>query len=236
MSFAAISIAGVGIGLAGSIGKMIGNSKANKGLGKLLASDPNYATSAAGIANQKLASGRVGYAQTLLNSRMPGSATIDRNIYGAGAGARAAVSRNATDSAQAALLDSGVQGQESDAFTKSGLNQGDYQKWAVGNFNNAQQGMADENRYAFGDQTRRFEDQAQIQGAQNANSQNTWGSISNAGFGLANFGMNGGFSGLAGNGKTPAKITTGVPMMGTNTGYPNAGGLPPMNMPSYNGG
>src|SRR5665811_275940 len=98
--------------------------------------------------------------------------------------------------------------------------------------------MANENRYAFGDQTRRFEDQAQIQGAQNANSQNTWGSIANTGFGIASFGMNGGFSGLAGNGRTPTTgtpITTGTPMMGTNSGEPNAGGLPPMNMPSYNG-
>lgn len=187
---------GIGLGIVGSIGKLLGNGKANRELRELQASDPNYATSAAGIANNKIASGRLALAQTLLNSRMPGSQSVERNIYGTAANSISQINRNATDSATALALGSGVQSQENAAFDKLGLDEAnDYQR-RYGNYTGAQEGMINEGDKVFQDETRRWQDKVQIGGAINQNRQNNWGSISNGGFALANVGINGGFGGF----------------------------------------
>lgn len=184
----AIPGVGLGLGLIGSIGKLFGNARANRGLRKLESEDPNYQFNP--LANQRL-----GLAQTILNAKMPGSATIERGIYGNQANTVANYGRGATDSSQFLTGVSGVQGQTNEAFRQEGLDQNDYYKWGVGNLNQAQEGAINEGDKVFGDQVRRFQDKGQIQGAINANRQNTWGSISNGGFALADFGMNGGFGG-----------------------------------------
>ena len=189
------SAVGIGLGLVGSIGKMFGNAKANRELRTLQANDPNYATSSAGMANNKLASGRLGLAQTLLNARMPGAQTIERNIYGTQANTTAGINRNATDSATALALQGGVQGQTNQAFNQLGLEEKNNYQQNYQNLVGAQEGMMNENDRAYQDQVRRFGDQAQIGGQINQNRQNTWSSISNLGFGIADIGANGGFGG-----------------------------------------
>lgn len=189
------AIPGVGfaLGIGGAIGKLFGNAKANRGLRRLQASDPSYT-------QNPLARQRLDLANTLLNARMPGSAQQERNIYATGANQMGNISRNATDSSQALALGAANVGQQNQAFNQLGLDETqDYQR-RYGNVVNAQDAVINEGDKAYQDEVRRFGDRAQIGGAMNANRQNTWGSISNLGFGLADFGINGGFSGMFGNG------------------------------------
>jgi hypothetical protein len=68
----------------------------------------------------------------------------------------------------------------------------DYQR-RLTNLEQAQSGMIAEGDKVFQDQARRFGNQVQLQGAMAENRQNTWGDISNMGFGLADFGLSGGW-------------------------------------------
>jgi hypothetical protein len=200
---------GLATGLIGSIGKMFGNAKANKQLGVLEGQDPTYQSS-------PYASQRLGLAETMLNSRMPGSATIDRGIESNQSNTIDAFKRGATDSSQFLLGAAGTQGTANAATTQEGLDQNQYFQNNLKNLTGAQEGMVNEGDKVFADQTRRFQDKAQIQGAMNANRQNTWQSLSNTGYGLADFGMNGGFSKIFGSG-SPNPIGTGQGQINPNT-------------------
>lgn len=194
------SAIGLGVGVIGSIGRLFGNAKANRELRALQASDPNYATSSAGIANNKLASGRLGLAQTLLNAKMPGSQTIERGIQSSQSNTVGNFRRGATDSSQFLLGAAGTEGIANDAYEKEGLMQNDYYQQNLKNLNGAQEGMINENNKGFEDDLRRYSDKVQIGGAINQNRQNSWGSLSNLGFGMADFSANGGFGGGQGSG------------------------------------
>jgi hypothetical protein len=56
-----LALAGAGLGLAGGIANMIGNSRANRKLEQLLQNNPKYAAN-------PLAAQQLGLAQTLLNA------------------------------------------------------------------------------------------------------------------------------------------------------------------------
>lgn len=183
------SLIGLGAGIIGGIGKMIGRKKANKQLDALLAKDPKY-TENPEVAN------RLGLAKTLLNARMPGAAAAERNIYGSQANTVANVTRNSTDASQALAVAAGVGGQTNQAFQDLSQQEGqDYQR-RYGNLVGAQDAEIQEGDKVFGDQVRRYGNEVQVRGAQNQNKQDNWGDISNMGFGLADFGMNGGFGNL----------------------------------------
>lgn len=168
-----LSIIGLGTGLIGSIGKLFGRGKANKRLEALKAQDPIYPKE------------RLSLAQTLLNARMPGAASIENNIYRNQANQMANINRNATDSSQALALGAAAQGQTNEAFNRLGLNEAqDYQR-RQNNLIGAQDAM-------YSDQVRRYQNLAQLEGAKNQNNQNTWGDISNMGFSLMDFGLAGG--------------------------------------------
>lgn len=192
---------GIATGIIGAIGGIFGNHRANRQLKALQASDPSYSTSQAGITNQKLVDQRLGLAKTMLNARSPGAAAAERNIYGTTANLDANIDRNATDSSQALLLKTQAAGQEAGQFNNLQQNEiQDYQR-RYGNYTGAQQEAINEGDKVFQDETRRFGDRAQIGGALNQNRQNTWSTISNGGFALANFAENGGFGqGNGGNG------------------------------------
>lgn len=225
------SAIGLGVGIIGGIGKIFGNAKANRQLKALQAQDPNYATSAAGIANQNLASNRLGYAQSILNSKMPGSEAIDRSIYAGYGNQQGNIARNASSGEQALALGAANLGQANDSFMREGQNQADWMRGNQQLLQGAQEGMINQNNQVFNDETRRFGDKAQIQGAINANRQNSWGSIENAGFGLASFGMNGGFKGMFGGGGGGENSSIN-PYTKTVGNIPNQGlGIPNM----YNG-
>lgn len=200
-----LSIAGLGLGLVGGIGKLFGVRKSNKALDKLYSQDPTYTAN-------PLASQRLALAQSLLNARMPGATNIERNIYGNQAQQISNINRNATDASQALALASGTQGQTNQAFNNLGIQEAqDFQR-RYGNYSGALQGQIEEQQRAYQDQVRRFNDLAAIRGAQQQNRQNAWGSLSNMGMGIANFGLSGGLKGMFGGG-----------------GGGNMGGMPQMN-------
>jgi hypothetical protein len=183
------ALVGAGIGIIGSIGKMIGRGKANKQMEGLLRENPVYAAN-------PLAQQRLGLAQTLLNARAPGAAAMERNIYQNQANTLGGAARNATDGSQLLALGMASQAQTNNAFENLQQNEAqDYQQ-RLGNVFQAQEGVIREGDKVFQDGLRRYGDKVQIRGAQNANKQANWGDVSNFGFGLANFGMSGGFGGM----------------------------------------
>lgn len=157
-------------GLIGGIGKLFARGKANRDLRDLQKQDPVYDT------------GRLNLARTLLNARMPGASSAERNIYGNQANQVANINRNATDSSQALALGAGTQGVTNQAFEQLGDQENqDYQR-RYGN-------VVNEENNKYQDQVRRYGDKAQILGAQNENRQNSWTEVSNMGFGLADYGL-----------------------------------------------
>jgi hypothetical protein len=189
-----IAAVGLGVGLVSGIAGLFHSGSANRKLEQLLKQDPAYSAN-------PIAAQRMGLAQTLLNSRMPGAASLERNIYGSQANTNAGIERNATDSSQALALMSGGQGQTNKAFGDLATQEDqDYQR-RYGNLVGAQQGEIQEGDKVYQDQIRRFQDMAQIRGQQNQNTSNAWSSLGNMGFGLANFGLSGGTKALGlGNG------------------------------------
>ena len=186
-----LPLIGIGIGLAGGIGRLIARGKANKDLSKLMSMNPTYK-------ENPLAKQRLGLAQTLLNARMPGSAAVERNIFANQANQVSNINRGATDSAQALALATGTQGVTNNSIADLGVAESqDYQR-RLGNYSQAQEGVINEQDKVFQDGVRRFQDQTQITGMKNQNRQNSWGEISNMGFGIANFGLAGGLDGLFG--------------------------------------
>lgn len=184
-----LGIAGLGLGLIGTVGKLFGAGKANRRLDALQASDPSYSAN-------PLSQQRLGLAQTLLNARMPGSTQEQRNIYTSGANAMANTQKNATDSSQILGLGAAIQGQQGQQI--AGLAEQDsanYQQ-RLQNLTGAQEGAIDEGHYVHSDDVRRFGDRAQIQGQKNQNNQNVWQSVASGGFALADFGLNGGFNNM----------------------------------------
>lgn len=184
-----LSLIGIGTGLIGSIGKLFGRKKANRQMEDQLAKDPAY------TANPETAN-RLGLAKTLLTARMPGAAAVERNIYGSQANTNANVNRNATDSSQALAIAAGVGGQTNKAFEQQGVNEANNFQQNYNNLQSAQEGYINEGDKVFNDQVRRYGDEVSIKGAENENNQNNWGDVSNAGFSIADFGLNGGFSNL----------------------------------------
>jgi hypothetical protein len=180
---------GAGLGLAGAIGGMFSRGKANREMEQLLGQDPAYQ-------ENPLARQRLGLAQTLLNARMPGAARAEQNIFQNQANAVGTATRAATDSSQLLAAAAGAQGQTNNAVNDLEQQEAlDYQR-RFNNYEQANQGVINEGDKVFQDQTRRFNDRVQVKGAQAQNRAANWQSLSNAGFGLADFGMSGGFDNL----------------------------------------
>ena len=195
------AIAGIGLGLIGGIGKMFGRGKANRELKALAKQDPTYA---ADPRIMQMANQRLGLANTLLNARAPGAMQAERNIYSTQGNQLAGLNRSATDASQALAVAAGIGGQTQDAFTNLGQQEAQDYYRRLENQGQAQQGVMNESQRiegnTYNDQVRKFDNKMAIQGAMQQNRQNTWGDISNLGFGLADFGMSGGFNGMFGGG------------------------------------
>lgn len=225
------SIIGLGTGLIGGIGGLFGAGSANRKLDALLKQDPTYTAN-------PIAAQRLSLAQTLLNSRAPGASYAERNIYGNQANQQANIQRNATDSSQALALGAANQATTNQSFGQlANQEDQDYQR-RYANYTGAQQGEIQEGDKVYQDQMRRFNDLAQIRGQQNANTQAAWQGISNLGFGVANFGLAGGFSKLFGNGNNNGAMPSSAPTPQYNyynPGLANTGGAyssPASNYPS----
>ena len=177
MPVAGLISAGVGL-----IGGAISRGNANSKLRQLLKDDPIYK-------ENPLAAQRFGLAQTLLNARMPGASSAEKNIYANQATTLSRAQRGATDSSQLLLAGGNIQGQTNEDFNRLGMDEaGDYQR-RYGNYVGAQEGLINEQDKVYQDKVRRFQDRAQIQGAQAQNNGATWQELSNFGMGMANFGV-----------------------------------------------
>lgn len=193
------ALIGLGIGVAGAVGKMFGRGKANRELRNLQKQDPTYS---ADPRIMQMANQRLGLANTLLSARAPGAMQVERNIYTNQANQLGRLDRNATDASQALAVAAGIGGQTNQAFNDLGqMEAQDYYR-RLQNQQSAQQGVMNEAARVEGntyqDQIRKFQNKMDIQGAIQQNRQNTWGDISNLGFGLADFGMKGGFDNMFG--------------------------------------
>lgn len=190
-----LAIAGAGLGIIGGVANLFGAKRANKKLDQLISQNPAYKSNP--IAGQRMA-----LAQQLLNARMPGAASQERNIYGNQASTLANIQRNATDSSQVLALAGATQGQTNQAFNQLGQQEGQDYYNRLNNLTGAQQGMVQEGDKVYQDQVRRFQDLAQIRGMQTKNTSNAWQGLSNMGMGIMNFGLAGGSNALFGGGQS----------------------------------
>lgn len=161
-----LPLAAIGLvaGLIGGIGKMFGRAKANRELDAIKKRNMDFAGQ------------RKGLADALLNARMPGAVQAERNIYSNQATQLNRATQGATDASQFQLLGAVAQGQTNDAFTNLGMQeQQDYQR-RYGNVDAANEVMQNAMNADYA-----------ASAAQQQNRQNTWGDISNMGFGLADF-------------------------------------------------
>lgn len=198
-----IGLAGLGLGLVGSIGQMFGTGKANREMEKIKARiramqiNPEYAK-------------QLGLTQTQLQGRMAGASQAERNIYQQGANAQANINRAATDPMQAILGAGAIQGQTSQAFNQLATQeQADYanrlERMMQAGMNKAQ---AED---ALAQQKLQME--TQLSAGQQQNRQNVWGSLSNLGFAGADVGLK-----LAGLG-SPSTAKTAKSIASPTTGY-----------------
>ena len=154
-------ISGMAMNTVGTIFGAVAGMKADKKLSKLLNENPSYTSS-------PYAKERYDLAKTLLNSRMAGSATMERGIQSAAGNAYGNIQRNTTDSSQALAMMAGIQGQAGDQSTNLGRLEGqDYQQ-KLANLSGAQEGMTTEHKDMFDDTLRRWQDRVNVTMAQNA--------------------------------------------------------------------
>ena len=139
-------------GSGGSVNKPYSAKNTNKRLGEFAENDPKYTSS-------PYAAKTLALAETLLNSRMPGAAARERNIYGSGANAMSGITRNATDSSQALAAAAGIQGQQTDAFNSLQMQEGQNYYNKLNYLNSAYGGMTQEHKDMFDDEVRRWQDQ-----------------------------------------------------------------------------
>jgi len=170
---------------------MFARGKANKEMRNLSKQDPKYAAN-------PLAAQRLSYATALRDARMPGAAAAERNIYGNMGNTLSNVQNNASNSSQVLAMAGAAQGQAQQGFENLGMAEAQDQQRRMGNWEAALQGQIGEEDKVFGDELRRYGNKVQTQGAIAENRSNTWGDISNMGFGLADFAQAGGMDGLKG--------------------------------------
>lgn len=202
---------GLGLGIAGGIGKMFGRGKANREMRRLMKTNPTYQ-------ENPLAKQRLAMSQQLLNARMAGAARLENNIFANQTNRLSGLERGATDSSQLLMGGAQAQTQTNDALSNlAGMEEQNFAN-RLNNLEGSQQGVINEQTKVFQDQVRRFQDNMQIQGAMNANRQNNWGDLSNMGFGLASFGLQGGFDGMFSGNAAADKQFNSMPMA-TRTNY-----------------
>lgn len=189
-----LTIGGLGLGLIGGLGNLFGGRrKAKKEMDAVLAKDPRYKVN-------PIAGERYDYAKTILNARMPGAGIAERNIMATQAGQLANINRGATDASQALMLAGGVQGETNQGFQNLAMQESQDYYNRLQNLTGAQQGMIAEGDKKYQDDVRRWENTAKAAGANIQNRANQWNSLSSLGFGVANFGLSGGFNGMFGGG------------------------------------
>lgn len=129
----------IGAGISGlsSIGKLIFGGSQNKKANQINPQWQEYTTS-------PFAQRRLGLAQQLFNSRMPGAASVERNIFTNQGNTLNSINRNSTNSAQALALAGATQGQTNEAFEQLGTQEAQNKMAMLGNLNEGYEGMTRE--------------------------------------------------------------------------------------------
>lgn len=162
---------------------------ADRQLEQLLTKDPTYTRS-------KFPGMQLGLANQTLNAPMPGTQRFRNNLFSSQGNTLASINRNATDASQALAMGAMAQGQTDESLSNLQLQEADWKKFGLQNLNQAYGANQQEDQAVFGDQVRKFENEAQIRGAQAANRLakrkalwNTVGDIANIGVGMFSGGM-----------------------------------------------
>lgn len=108
------------------------------------------------------AENNVGMAQNLLNSRMAGAGSRERNIQTSGANVRAGIGRNATDSSQALALMAGTQGQEGQQYNDLAIQEGQDATMKQQNLMDANRDMTAEGDKIYDSIKNKWQDQVNI--------------------------------------------------------------------------
>lgn len=195
-------ITSTAMGTVGTIFSAIAGMKWDKQMSKLLEEDPAYTS-------DPYAKNRYGLSQTLLNARMPGAASRERNIASSGANTVNRYGRGATDASQfmaAAAAEQGLEGEQfNDLQDKEGVDY--YNRLKM--MDDASKGMSEDHKNLFDDSVRRWQDKINIKTAQYKARKQGGSDIGQLGSGLS--GMGGG--GMGGGGSTGQGGMTG--MMGS---------------------
>lgn len=181
-------ITNMAMGTVGTIFSAIAGMKWDKQMSKLLDEDPQYEF-------DPYVKQRYGMAQTLLNARMPGAQSRERNIYSSGANTMANFQRNATDSSQLLAAAAGSQGQMGEQFNDLANDEAQDYYNRYGMYNEASKGMTEEKRNMFDDAVRRWQDAINIKTAQYKARAGGGQSMANLG---GAFGNTSGFGGMGG--------------------------------------
>ena len=181
------------MGTVGTIFSAIAGMKADKKLDKLLKEDPEYKSS---LYSQNT----LGMAQNLLNSRMTGAASRERNILGSQANSISNINRNATDSSQALALAAGSQGQSNQSFNDLEMMEGQDFNNKLNNLNQANTAMTGEHKDLFDDSVRRWQDKVNTTMTQYKMRKQGGSDIGQLGSGLSSMGGGGGSGGGSGGG------------------------------------
>lgn len=191
-------ITSTAMGTVGTIFSAIAGMKWDKEMSKLKDKDPAYTSS-------PYAQNNLGFAQTLLNSRMGGAAARERNLYGSQANAVSNINRNATDSSQALAAAAAAQGQTNAGFDDLQMREAQDAANKQNNLFNANKDMTVEHKDLFDDSVRRWQDQVNIITAQYKARKQGGSDIGQLGAGLSGMGGGGGMGGgMMGGGGNPA--------------------------------
>ena len=155
-------IGGISIMALGTVGpafKTVAGLKWDKKMTQLLGQDPSYTGDSS--VNERLA-----LARTMLNSRMPGAASMERNILGSAANAMGSINRNTTDASQALAMATGINANTNQQF--SGMQDKEAENYYnnLGFLSRALKDKTEDNRMLFDDAVRRWQDKINIATAQ----------------------------------------------------------------------
>lgn len=188
------SAVGGALGTIGTIAANLEGDKTRRRLLHMIGTDPKYQES-------EYSKSRLGLAQQLINSRAPGAAAEERNIYNTQANRMGQLQRNATDSSQLLALGSTSQGETNQAFGQLGISEAQDYYRRLENLNQANEGMTQEHHASFDDSVRRWQDEGNIYMARNAIRQQQGQNLTNLGSMFMGSSMGGGGGGAAGGAK-----------------------------------
>ena len=139
-------------------GKLFGAMKQEKLANAINPQDVTYQTNP--YAKQSL-----GSVQNLMNGRMVGAGSAERNIAASQANQLANVSRNATDASTALALGAAAQGQANDAYENLQAKEGQQKYGLLDNLQAAYKTMIGEGDKVYQDQLRKYQNDVQAKGA-----------------------------------------------------------------------